>query len=199
MKKFLYWFASCTWGIIMTLIGALVTLVLMCCGKKPKKFGWDIYIIVGKGWGGLEFGPFFLTDSEDNYETKCHEHGHGFQNCYLGPLFPLLVGLPSAARYWLREMDTQKKKKLFSCLLLLCIVIVFGAMIDLGIVFSVIPLIIIASAIVCYGVALWVWLLFIETPKYENNKYVDYDAFWAEGDATERGTNFMKSFQQREH
>lgn len=169
----------------------------MCCGKKPKKFGWDIYINVGKSWGGLELGPFFLTDSWDSYSVKCHEHGHGFQNCILGPLFPFLVAIPSACRYWLREMKTQKTKRIYSSLLCLCILLLTNAIIVLGVLFNLIPLIIFGGAIALYGLALWVWLMFIETPKYKNNTKVDYDEFWPEGDATKRGTAFMKSFQQK--
>ena len=40
MKKFkiiLFYVLSFTWGIIMSLIGAIVFLVLMCIGYKPKK------------------------------------------------------------------------------------------------------------------------------------------------------------------
>ena len=41
MKKFkiiLFYVLSFTWGIIMSLIGAVVFLVLMCIGYKPEKY-----------------------------------------------------------------------------------------------------------------------------------------------------------------
>lgn len=108
MKKFLYWFVSLTWGFLMTLIGLLVALTLLITGHKPHKFGYTFYFKVGKNWGGLNLGAIFLTDSTPSRHTLCHEHGHGLQNCVLGVLFPFLVGIPSAIRYWHREIKRKR-------------------------------------------------------------------------------------------
>ena len=56
LKGILYWLWQCTYGVLMTAIGAVVVLVLICCGCKPKRFHYNIYIEVGKNWGGVNLG-----------------------------------------------------------------------------------------------------------------------------------------------
>lgn len=112
MKKLLYWLLSLTWGLPMTLIGLLVALALLITGHKPHKFGYTFYFKVGKSWGGLELGAIFLTDSTPSEHTLCHEHGHGFQNCLWGILCPFIIGIPSAVRYWYRELHYWRKGKI---------------------------------------------------------------------------------------
>ena len=40
-----------------------------------------------------------------------HEFGHTFQNTLLGPFFPILVGIPSAIRYWYQAIRTKQGKQ----------------------------------------------------------------------------------------
>ena len=105
MKKILsytvYWILQCTWGIIMTFIGAVAALGLIITGHKPKHMGPTVYFEVGEGWGGMELGGFFLCSKNSSMHTKYHECGHGIQNIIWGPLMPFVVCIPSAARYWL--------------------------------------------------------------------------------------------------
>lgn len=103
-NKVLYYVLSLTWGLPMTMIGAVVALCLVISGHKPKRWGGCIYFNVGKRWGGLELGLFFLTDKRDSESTKNHEFGHSIQNCRYGFLMPFIVCIPSAARYWYREL-----------------------------------------------------------------------------------------------
>ena len=103
MKTFLFYFFSLTWGLPMTLFGALTALALVIFGHKPKLWRGCIYFEVGKSWGGLEMGLFFLVHRGASAHLKNHEFGHGIQNCILGPLMPFLVSVPSAIRYWYRK------------------------------------------------------------------------------------------------
>lgn len=107
-NKALYYILSLTWGLPLTLIGAIVAVCLMATGHKPKRWGGCIYFNVGKNWGGLELGLFFLTDSRDSERTKNHEFGHSIQNCKYGVLMPFIVCIPSATRYWCREWMQRK-------------------------------------------------------------------------------------------
>ena len=105
-----YYALSFTWGIIMTAIGMLVAGVLRLAGKKPTKEGPCWCFVVGKNWGGVSLGPVMLM-SPANYaagRTVGHEFGHSLQNCIWGPLFPFVVAIPSAARYWVREFQQNK-------------------------------------------------------------------------------------------
>ena len=51
-------------------------------------------------------GPITLISESDCHITATlnHEFGHSIQNCYLGLFMPFLVAIPSAIRYWYREL-----------------------------------------------------------------------------------------------
>lgn len=100
-KKF--WSLSCTWGIIMTLIGFIISIVLLVSGHKPKKYHCLIYFEVSRGWGGFNCGPFFFVNKNPSRHVLEHESGHGVQNTKYGLLMPFIVAIPSAIRYHYRE------------------------------------------------------------------------------------------------
>ena len=54
---------SCTWGVLMTAIGAVVALTLLITGHKPKMYGHCIHFETGKNWGGISLGLFFFTST----------------------------------------------------------------------------------------------------------------------------------------
>ena len=191
VQMVLYWVLSYTWGIIMTLMGSIVATALIISGHKPKRFGWEIYFNVGKNWGGLEMGPFFLTDNFDDYEIKCHEHGHGFQNIVIGPLFPFLVGIPSSIRYWLREMKTFKAKTIYSFVLSFILISISIVGMVIGSMFCT-PIEWVSLGLFFYFVMLSAWL-FDELQKYKDGKCPKYDDFFPEGQATQLGTSFMEN------
>lgn len=112
-KTVLYWLASFTWGIVMTLFGCICALGLLITGHKPQKFHYSIYFEVGQNWGGFEAGPFFFCNKNSSLHIKQHEHGHGIQNIIFGPLMPFLVSIPSCARYWYREVQDKHWNKLY--------------------------------------------------------------------------------------
>ena len=112
MKKWMYYAIQWTWGIIMNLIGVLVLAVVMmangiywlfkrrcCC--SVYKYRNAICIVVPWNFGGFEMGMFFVR-GKYNDSVCAHEYGHGIQNLWWGPLFPFVIMIPSAARYWWR-------------------------------------------------------------------------------------------------
>ena len=107
-KTIIFWFLSLTWGLPMTLMGAVVALALLITGHTPKRFHHSIYFEVGATWGGFEAGGFFFTDKTPSLHTKQHESGHGLQNIVLGPLMPFVVSIPSAIRYWYRRIKQRR-------------------------------------------------------------------------------------------
>lgn len=108
MKKSLYNTLSWTWGIIMTIIGAIAAAGCMALGCKPQKHAGATYFVIGEGWGGVSLGCFFFCSKGANEHTKNHEFGHSLQNCIWGPLFPFVIAIPSAIRYW--KFTTNAKK-----------------------------------------------------------------------------------------
>lgn len=113
----LYWVAQCTWGILMTSIGLIVTgfCILFLRGKVHRN-GYSYIVEIGGDWGGLEFGAFSLCggyttscpDEEWFYHTRCHEFGHSLQNIIWGPLYPFVIGIPSIIRYHYRNYRRNK-------------------------------------------------------------------------------------------
>ena len=80
LKRTLFYILSFTWGGLMSIIGLLVLLLTLPFGKMYIYHG-RIYKRIGKGWGGLELGCFFLCSENSSEHTLAHEAGHGLQNC----------------------------------------------------------------------------------------------------------------------
>ena len=104
ISKLKFYLLTFTWGLPLTLTGLIVSIVMLCIGRKPHRYGYCFYFEVGKTWGGLEFGVMFLVGKNVSNHTKNHELGHGIQNCYWGPLMPFVICIPSAIRYWYRSI-----------------------------------------------------------------------------------------------
>ena len=100
---------SVTWGLPMTLIGALSALLLLISGHKPKIFGCCVLFELPKISFGLSLGIFIIAP-EGDIPVKEHEHGHSIQNIYFGPFMPFCVGIPSVVRYWYRKIKAKTKK-----------------------------------------------------------------------------------------
>ena len=120
MKKFLsyfvYWLIQCTWGIIMTVIGAITAIIIGLFVTGPVWFGPNLMFVFGKNWGGISLGPFIFV-STANYaygNTEYHEAGHSLQNIVFGPLFPFIIGIPSLIRcsYYNYRMAHAKTENL---------------------------------------------------------------------------------------
>lgn len=193
MKKVLFYVLSIIWGTIMTIIGLVAALGLMIVGYKPKKHGWCYRFEVGDNWGGIELGIIFLTNKNPSDSICNHEHGHALQNCLWGPLMPFVVSIPSAIRYWARECATRKGKQLYA--MILC-----GTLLFVAIVLAILSMFVgfwlyIPSVLIAvYSVIIFCWLMIKEIPQYDKG-YVDYDAIWFEGQATDWGTKLINSIE----
>lgn len=103
MKRKTFYALSFTWGLPLTLVGAVVALFLLAKRYKPKRFGWVWCFEIGERWGGLNLGLVILCQRDAPDSLKTHEFGHAIQNCIWGVLMPFVVVIPSVVRYWLRE------------------------------------------------------------------------------------------------
>lgn len=112
-KAILFWLWSCTWGCLMTLVGAVVALGCLVTGHKPHLFHQNVYFRFGTGGWGFNAGPFFFLskDCGESLHMKQHESGHGLQNLIFGPLTPFLVAIPSCIRFWYREWVVSSGRK----------------------------------------------------------------------------------------
>ncbi len=186
LKLIGFYILSFTWGIIMSLIGALVILILLIAGQKPKIFHGRVYIEVGNNWGGCELGCFFICSKYESLSLKQHEAGHGIQNIIFGPLTPFIISIPSAIRYWLRNIESYKLKYVYGIILSVILIGISIAIYIVGVVFNSLILIILGSVLLLYVAILMDWLVFIETPRYKK-AYPSYDDVWFEGTATKWG------------
>ena len=97
-----FYLRSFTWGLPVTLGGAIVAAGMLATGHKPEKYGNCIRFTAGKKWGGSSMGIFMITCENASRQLKEHEYGHSLQNCCYGPLMPV-INLQSSARYLYRK------------------------------------------------------------------------------------------------
>jgi len=85
----------------LSLIGDIVYLILNCLGYKQKMF-YDIcpYFEIGKDWGAISLGWFFVCCEGMSERTKCHEVGHTLQNANIGGWKMIGLSLISIIRCW---------------------------------------------------------------------------------------------------
>lgn len=96
MKRFLYVFVQCTWGILQTILGFIFFLNIR---HYPHKVYRGCIDTQWSGKGGLSLGLFIFTpreDVENNEKVRVHEYGHTIQSLVLGPAY-LILGLISVA------------------------------------------------------------------------------------------------------
>lgn len=199
MKKFWFYFLSFTWGLPMTLIGLITAVfiipIMLISGNKPSKYGYCIHLKLSCMCGGMNLGIVILTSLKTSDSLNSHEHGHALQNCYWGFLFPFVIALPSLIRCWYRGVKTIKGKYAFAVVLSVISSIV-GAIISIVFgIYGIWWLYAIGMFIIIYFMILAIWFC-NETPKYEKG-YVNYDDFWAEGEATKWGEEFIKSLGEK--
>ena len=108
--KQLYYILNFTWGIIMNIIGAVGAGIMLAAGKQPVRHAGSIVFRTGHNWGGVSLGIFSFICEESGEHTLDHEFGHSIQNALYGPLFPFIVAIPSAARYWAIHFKLIKVK-----------------------------------------------------------------------------------------
>ena len=105
--RWLFLALSFTWGLPVSLAGAVWALVALLRGSRPRRFGLCLRFEVGEGWGGASFGWVFFTGRRPTAALMRHEHGHGIQNMLLGPFMLPLVSLPSTLRYHARNLAAR--------------------------------------------------------------------------------------------
>ena len=106
--EWLWILIHCTWALPSTIIGCLVALCLLLCGRRPMKYGWCWCFEFNIHWG-FELGMFFIAPKESE-QVKQHEHGHGIQYLYFGPLSIIAITIPSLVRFWFRKIIKKIKK-----------------------------------------------------------------------------------------
>lgn len=113
--RFLYWLLQLTWGILQNLLGLFLWLILTVLKPCRKRFvyhgafvsQWRLKFSMGLGlfiFYGHEGAP-------DAAEVLVHEYGHTIQSVILGPLFVLVIGIPSLCWAFLPCFVRMRKKR----------------------------------------------------------------------------------------
>ncbi len=109
MLVILYVLVQCTWGCIQTAAGFFIFLQNRKC---PHSFYHGAVVTVWDQDCGLSLGMFlFVPETEEDFLLR-HEYGHGIQSVLLGPLYLIVIGLPSIiwARWSVLKQMRQEKR-----------------------------------------------------------------------------------------
>ena len=93
----LFWAVQFTWGVIQNVLGLII--FLMHAGCEKRWFHGSILTYHKGKWGGLSLGVFIFVaaGASDDWKarTAVHEFGHSVQSLIFGPLYLLVIGVPS--------------------------------------------------------------------------------------------------------
>lgn len=117
VKRFLFVFLQCTWGILQTLLGAIFWWNIR---HYPTRLYRGCIETRWSGRGGMSLGLFIFTPGEDtpSYEKiRVHEYGHCIQSLVLGPgyLILALISVCWANIPWFRKLRREKKISYTAC------------------------------------------------------------------------------------
>lgn len=121
MKIYIYRIWQCTWGILQTFLG----LVLFLKHYQNKHYCYHGAVVtVWKNKTSVSLGMFVFVTSEPFFAKKfegkisveelsgrllVHEYGHTIQSLILGPLYLILIGIPSTL--WGFLLGKKRKEK----------------------------------------------------------------------------------------
>lgn len=96
--RILFYLLQFTWGLSVNIMGLLV---FLCCRKRfrSEPFCNSIVTYLPGERGGLSLGIFLFLSAHDTRHLRVHEYGHTIQCLFLGPLYWIVVLLPSALWY----------------------------------------------------------------------------------------------------
>lgn len=110
INKRSYYILNLTWGIVMTVLGAIALLILYALNYEVKKYKTTWYVVVPGKWGGIALGMFFVV-CEESEGLLNHEYGHTIQNAVYG-VGMIFIGLASLIRATVRTVLLNNGKKL---------------------------------------------------------------------------------------
>ena len=89
----LFYLIQFTWGLSVNLAGLLV---FLCCRRRSRRerFCNSIVTYLPGNHGGLSLGIFIFISADSSSGTR-HEYGHTIQCLFLGPLYWIVIAVPS--------------------------------------------------------------------------------------------------------
>ena len=97
MKAVIFWL----WQLPQHVLALLVWAALAAAGRvlrveKTDEAPGNVFVTTRTPRWGISLGRYVFLDAAYDTQTRRHERGHSWQSLFLGPLYLLAVGLPSA-------------------------------------------------------------------------------------------------------
>lgn len=123
MKTALYWLIQCVWGLPQTVLGALL---LLMHHRDEHFFYHGALVTRWQGRSSMSVGPFVFLTSDPFFVDKfqgrytreeltgrllVHEYGHTIQSMILGPLYLIIIGIPSTLWGWIPSLNRMRREK----------------------------------------------------------------------------------------
>lgn len=107
-RRILFYLLQFTWGLPVNIVGLLV---FLCCRKRfhGELFCNSVITCLPGETGGLSLGIFIFLSTHDIRRLRVHEYGHTVQCLFLGPLYWIVVMIPSAI--WFHFFAGYRKKR----------------------------------------------------------------------------------------
>jgi len=100
MKTVLFYFWQFTWGFLQNFVGLIGFLALRGKYKQERFHRAFVTYVTAKNFGGVSFGMFIFVNPSNGeeyiHDTRIHEYGHTVQSLLLGPLYLIVIGIPSS-------------------------------------------------------------------------------------------------------
>jgi hypothetical protein len=115
LRAILFYLWQFTYGLIQNLVGLVMLIVYKSKGAESEWYHNALITYIDKkNFGGISLGMFiFINKSREGdrlNDTKIHEYGHTIQSLILGPLYFLVIGIPSVI--WCNVPYFVKMRKL---------------------------------------------------------------------------------------
>ncbi len=120
----LFYLVQWTWCLPVNIVGGIAYLICTKVKKyRHQKFGYANIVYIPWNQGGLSMGLFiFMRENHESkewtYNTRIHEYGHTWQCLLLGPLYYIVVALPSVI--WCNCFRKYREKNNISYYKLYC-------------------------------------------------------------------------------
>ena len=123
MRRPLYVLCQCTWGFLQSVLGFIVFLMNI---RKKHFFFHGAVVTQWKARSSVSLGmfvfvskePYFYDKLKDEYTMDelsqrllVHEYGHTIQSLILGPLYLIVMGIPSTLWGFLPSLNVKRKKE----------------------------------------------------------------------------------------
>lgn len=85
------------WQLPTVIVGGILIAFIRIFDKNSDFEDYkDVWVVLKTSWPiGVSFGPIIIVYNRASSNTMRHEYGHSIQSKILGPLYLLIVGIPS--------------------------------------------------------------------------------------------------------